>query len=81
MPITDSGPMPITFGPKISPIREARARRWSNCRLLRKLAPFSQGERESGRAGVLDGTSSTPVHTYAAFNAAKNKTLAQQALG
>ena len=44
-------------GPKISPIREARARRWL----------FSQGERESGRAGVLDSTSST----LAAFNAAK----------
>jgi len=45
--------------------------------LLRKLGMFSQGERESGRAGVLDSTSST----LAAFNAANTKTLAQQALG
>ena len=35
-------------------------------RLLRKLGMDSQGERESGRAGVLDSTSST----LAAFNVA-----------
>jgi hypothetical protein len=47
----------VGANPKISPIHEARAWRWL----------FSQGERESGRAGVLDSTSST----LAAFNAAK----------
>ena len=36
--------------PHFSPGREARARRWL----------YSQGERESGRAGVPVGTSSTP---------------------
>ena len=61
---------------KISPIREARARRWL----------FSQGEHELGRAGVLDSTeraceASGTRSTRTAFNAAKIKTLAQQALG
>ena len=48
--------MVVGAGRHIAPIREARARR---CRQR-------QGERESGRAGVLDSTSST----LAAFNAA-----------
>ena len=62
-----SGPRRSLASPKISPIHDARARRWSGFRLLRKLEMISQGERESGRAGVLDSTSST----LAAFNAAK----------
>ena len=32
-------------------------RRWAGFRLLRKLGMLSQGERESGRAGVLDAMS------------------------
>ena len=52
--------------PYLSPVREARAWRCSNFRLLRKLAWQRQGEHESGRAVVLDSTSST----LAAFNAA-----------